>query len=344
MSLVKLKRCELKSYHHFSVLLALIAIAAVVSWGFSRDSQNYIDIFNLYGASPWGALGEEALHHETFFIVASKVIYKLGLGSFFLFLLYAAISVSIKYHLIRAHSKDMLISLAFFSAYFFILLDSTQIRFGMAVSFLYLGLHYLSLDRKITFAMIVLASTVLFHVLSIAFIILLVLKDQRSTYWLIGMVVLSILLYPFDLRVLVLDVLRFVIEHLEIYGTFINKLYGYISKPSSDISLGIFYKKALLVYFCAFVIFRYRNSFTEYESLCYRALLLSIFFFILLNDIVDLQVRLSDLFGFALVFIVPYIHKWLAEYTGERPAYALLLVFFAAFLAKFAFYDKMVLL
>ena len=335
---------DLRNYRHYLILLVLIIIAAIISWGYSRDSQNYIDIFNLYGSSAWSELSDEILHHEMFFIVASKVVYKLSLASFFLFLLYAAISVSIKYQLITIHSKNQLISLAFYLSYFFILLDSTQIRFGMAVSFLYLGIHYLSLDRRVIFVMIVLASTVLFHVLSIVFIIMLLLKDQRATNWLLGMVILSILLYPFDLRVLVLEALRFIIENLEIYGTFINKLYGYISKPSSDISLGIFYKKALMVYLCAFVIYRYRGSFTEYESLCYRALLLSIFFFLLLNDMVDLQVRLSDLFGFSLVFVVPYIHRWLAEYMSEKSAYALLLVFFTAFLAKFAFYDKMIVL
>ncbi len=130
----------------------------------------------------------------------------------------------------------------------------------------------------------------------------------------------------------------------DINGTFLNKLYRYLSKPSSDIYLGMFGLHALLVYFCAIIIYRYKSEFNAYEVLCFNAFVLSIFFYILLKDVVDLQVRFRDMFGFSLVFLVPYIHRWLSEYLSKQYAYIVLLSFFTAYLIKFTLFDKMLVL
>ena len=84
-------------------------------------------MFEVSGASGWNALFTEMFQREAFFLAVSKILYQLGLGSVFLFLIYSATSVSVKFYLINEHSKDKWLSLAFFASYFFILFLGTVI-------------------------------------------------------------------------------------------------------------------------------------------------------------------------------------------------------------------------
>ena len=68
------------------------------------------------------------------------------------------------------------------------------------------------------------------------------------------------------------------------------------------------------------------------------------FFYILLKDSVDLQVRIRDLFGFSLVFLMPFIHRGMSVYVGHRSAYIILYLYLGVHLIKFAIYDKMLIL
>ena len=119
LSLEKVAAYIKKEYLYIGVLIGFIIIATVISSSFSRDSENYNRLFEVYGASGWDALFTEIFQRETFFLLVSKILYQLGLGSVFLFLIYSAISLSVKFYLINEHSKDKWLSLAFFVSYFF---------------------------------------------------------------------------------------------------------------------------------------------------------------------------------------------------------------------------------
>jgi hypothetical protein len=326
---------------YIGLLIFCIVSAAVISAWFSRDSGAYQHYFNSFGKSSWANLKTEVFHKELFFAVVSKAFYKAGIDVFFLFLIFSAISLTVKFYLIAEHSKDKLLSLAFFISYFFILHDSTQIRFGMAVAFVYLGLHFLVDNRRFVFSGIVILSAFLFHNAVLVFIVMLLFTNRKSSLWLLWMVVIAILLYSININIISSDLVGGVVDYFGVEGTKINKLHAYILKPSSDIFLGMFRPIALMVYFCAIVIYQYREKFSAYEMLCFNALLLSIFFYILLKDIPDLQVRFSDMFGFSLVFLVPYVHRALSEYMGRRNAYIVLFSFFAVHLVKYTIYDRM---
>jgi len=332
-------------YMYLGLLVAFILIATVISWGYSRDSVNYNRLFEMYGTSGWGLLSTEMFHRETFFLVVSKVVYNFGLASVYLFLTYSTLSLSVKFYLISKHSKDELLSLSLFFSYFFILHDSTQIRFGVAIAFVYMGLHFLAENRKLLFAAIVIISAVMFHFSIIAFIIMLLFTtNDKSQYLIFGMIVVAIVLYPVNLDVYFLDIVGVVVSHFGITETFLNTVHSYLLMQSPTPLLGMFRPIMLLLYFCAIVIFQNRRNFNNYEMLCYNAFLLSILFYILLKDVVILQVRFTDMFGFSLVFLVPFVHSTLSSYIGKRNAYIILLSFFAAYLLKFTLYDKMLIL
>ena len=336
-----LTKCQ---YIYSGVLFGFIIMATVISWGYSRDSVTYNRFFEIYGISGWTQLSTEMFSREIFFLAVSKLLYSLGLNSVFLFLVYAATSLPIKFYLIDKHSKDKWLSLAFFVSYFFILHDSTQIRFGMAVAFVYLGLHFLADNKKFLFAAIVIFSAIFFHVASLAFIVMLFFTNKRSLGWLLVMICLAIPLYLVDFRAYLIDIVASVIGYYEISGTVLNKLHFYILSHNLDVHFGLFNWRVLLVYFCAIVIFQYRSVFSKYELLCYNALVMSIFIYILMKDVVEIQYRIGGLFGFSLVFLVPYIHQWLSEYMSKRNAYITLLSFNLLYLLKFAFYDKMIII
>ena len=344
LSIEKVTATIKKEYLYVGVLIGFIIIAAVISSSFSRDSENYNRMFEIYGVSGWDALFTEMSQRETFLLVVSKILYQLGLGSVFLFVIHSVISISVKFYLINEHSKDKWLSLAFFASYFFILHDSTQIRFGMAVAFVYLGLHFLADNKKFLFAAIVIFSAIFFHVASLVFIAMLFFTSKRSLGWLLVMVCFAIPLYLVNFRDYLLDIVGSAISYFEISGTLLNKLYIYILSHNLDVHFGLFNWRVLLVYFCAIVIFQYRSVFSKYELLCYNALVMSIFIYILMKDVVEIQYRIGGLFGFSLVFLVPYIHQWLSEYMSKRNAYIVLLSFNTVYLLKFAFYDQMIVI
>jgi hypothetical protein len=214
----------------------------------------------------------------------------------------------------------------------------------MAVAFVYLGLSYLADNKRLLFSGIVFLSAILVHNGVLIFILMLLFTTRKSVFWLLGMVAVAIILYPMSLDIILLDLVGSVVDYPGIEWARLNKLHGYLLESGSDLHLGIFSRHGLLIYFCGIVIFQYRNIFNTYETLCYNAFILSIFFWILLKDSMVLQVRFNDAFGFSLVFLVPYIHRWLSEYMSKRNAYIILMLFFSAYLAKFILHDKMVAL
>lgn len=335
-----------KEYLYLALLIGFVVMATIISSSFSRDSENYNRMFEIYGVTGWGALSSEMFQRETFFLVVSKALNQLGQDSIFLFLIFAAISLPIKFYLIDKYSRDKVLSLAVFTSYFFILHDSTQIRFSMAVAFAYVGLHYLSKDRKWLFSAIVILSAIAFHVSVLFFIVMLFFTTKKSLSWLLGLIVIAVLLYPLNLNIVFLELVGGAIDYFNIQGTFLNNLYVFLQKPEGGGRFGLFNWRVLLVYFCVAVIYQYRDSFSKYELLCYNALVLSIFVYIFMKDVVEIQYRISGLFGFSLVFLVPYIYQWLSEFgfIGKRNAYVILLSFFTVFLLKFAFYDKMIII
>ena len=344
MSLEKITAYIKKEYLFIGTLLGFIIIATIISSSFSRDSVTYNSMFAMYGSSGWGVFTTEMLQREVFILAASKILFSLGLDAVFLFLTFATLSLSVKFYLIDNCSRDKWLSLAFFGSYFLILHDATQIRFGLAIAFVYMGLHFLADNKKLLFATIVIFSAIMFHVVSLVFILMLLFTTNKSLAWLFGMVLVAIALYPVNLNDALLSFVGDAINYFDVQGTFLNKLYRYLSKPSSDIFLGMFSRSALLVYLCAIVIYQFRSKFSAYEILSYNAFILSIFFYILLKDSVDLQVRIRDLFGFSLVFLMPFIHRGMSVYVGRRNAYIILYLYLGVHLIKFAIYDKMLIL
>lgn len=328
---------------YFGLLVCLIIIATVISSSYSRDSEAYNSYIFIYGSHEWGRFFIEVFQLEVLFVVVSKIIYKLDLSYVLVFLLYTALSLSIKFYLIDKYSKDKLLSLSFYISYFFILHDSTQIRFGLAIAAVYLGLRYLSDNRKLLFAAIVLFSALMLHAVSLVFLLMLFFTTKRSWSWLLGMVAIAIVLYPVNLNELTLSFVGDIVGYFNLQGAIINKIYAVMLTPSSDIFLGMCTRFAILSYVCAAVIYQYKSKLSAYETLCFNAFLLSIFFYVLLKDIPDLQVRFRDMFGFSLVFLVPYLHRALSTLTGERAAYTLIMLYLFVHFIKFTFYSGMLI-
>lgn len=161
--------------------------------------------------------------------------------------------------------------------------------------------------------------------------------------WLLGMVAVAIALYPVNLHEVALNLVGSVVDYFDLKRSIINKIYLVLQTQNPDIYLGMFTRFAILSYICAAVIFQYRSKLSAYETLCFNAFLLSIFFYILLNDIPDMQVRFRDMFGFSLVFLVPYLYRALSTLTGERAAYTLIMLYLLVHFIKFTFFSGMLI-
>lgn len=322
-----------------------VVLATLVSYEYSRDSANYIRMFQIYGASGWSVLFKEVFHREIFLLVTSKVFYSLGVGVISIFLIHAVISLSIKFYLIDRFSKNKWLSLALFASYFFILHDSTQIRFSLAVAFAYLSLIFLVNDKRILFSLAIIVSALVFHIAVLSFLVMLLFTSRESYVWTLLMIVVAILLYFTHFNYILVDAVSYLVNLYNLKGTFLNKLLDlYLLHEGQTAGLGILNWRVFLVYLCAGILFRYRNQFSKYELLCFNALLLSIFVYIFMKDVIEIQYRISSFFGFSLVFLVPYIHDWLSERLSRRDAYIILLVFNMLYLVKFALFEKMIVI
>ena len=116
-----------KSILFFVLGFILILIAGFRSEEVVRDYVNYVTYFH----------DRDFLAVEPAFVVISKIIYSLiGPYPIYLFLLFAILGVSFKLIAIKQLTEQWFLSLVIYLSNFFILHEMTQIRAGIASSFL----------------------------------------------------------------------------------------------------------------------------------------------------------------------------------------------------------------
>jgi hypothetical protein len=144
------------------LVLVLILTAGLRIPNSDRDYQNYIDLF------------EKApdIFVEPFFIFISLFVkYIFGNTPIVLFLVFSILSIGIKYFALKRITELWFISIFIYFSYYFILHDLTQIRAGVAASFLFLLISPIY-NRKLFQFLLISLLAICFHYSAIVFLFL----------------------------------------------------------------------------------------------------------------------------------------------------------------------------
>jgi len=299
-------------YRKECLFILFSLLAAFLSAYMSMDSVNYQNIFNHYSSSGWGNIAIEIRGYELFFIVCAKIMN--GFSSFFWFLMISLISVSLKIYTIEKTSRNFYISFAFYLAYFFVLLDGTQIRVSLAIAIAYLGLYFLSGDKNYKSLFLILSSALFFHYSLVFILAIYVFKNRKTIVFLASL--WPILILCWWLGVDFLSLSKIVFSYADQNWVGIDKVNLYLNsydKSSAPYSL------QFIFLFCASVIvyWRYRDELTDFEVICFNCVFMSLVVLGLFVGASAFQNRVSEIFRFGLIFIFPLYYRYCLEWVRK---------------------------
>tara|TARA_R110001583_G_scaffold111063_2_gene260152 strand:+ start:29600 stop:30622 length:1023 start_codon:yes stop_codon:yes gene_type:complete len=287
-------------------------LAAFLSSHLSLDSAAYQSIFNYYGSSGWTRVISEVGSYEAFFVITAKLLN--GFSSFFWFLIISLISVSLKIYTIEKSSRNFYISFVFYLAYFFVLLDGTQIRVSLAIAIAYLGLYLLSEKKIIKSLVLNLLSALFFHYSLVFILAIYVFKNKKTIVFLASL--WPILILCWWLGVDFLSLSKIVFSYADQNWVGIDKVNLYLNsydKGSAPYSL------QFIFLFCAssIVYWRYRDELTDFEVICFNCVFMSLVVLGLFVGASGFQNRVSEIFRFGLIFIFPLYYRYCLEWVHK---------------------------
>lgn len=152
---------DLSSKQYIIFTIILILIVGLRGVGVDNDYSTYeSSIYNNL------SIGEPT------FLLITFIIRTLGLPNYTLFLVYAAIGISLKMRIIYKYSYLPIISFIIYLSNIIMLQDINQIRAGVATALFLTSIPYLAQNKKKIFACIILLAT-LFHFSSLLLLVLL---------------------------------------------------------------------------------------------------------------------------------------------------------------------------
>lgn len=327
------------------MLIALSTIAAsYYSYALSPDHSLYRDALAENGATDYGNLWAETLIIEPFFLVLAKIIVKNDLPYYLLFLIFAAISVSLKINLITRTSRNIFASALIYFSYFFLIHDSTQIRASLAIGMLYWALLYLSDGKYLRFLVMVLISSAIFHVSSILFTPIIFFCRPKSYKVLIILVIVSVCFYLS--KVGVFSIIDRIVSSLGSSTTLgLNKIAVYAETRMDDDTFNPLGLISIFSAIFAVLVLLQRKSMNDFEKLCLNCFLLSISISFLLFDFGALQIRLRAIYSFSIVFLAPFAIRSLINdiKLDCLVAYSLYTIFMMMSFEYFSFYKGLLI-
>ena len=152
------------SRRFYILTLVLIIFVGFRDGSFLPDYSNYLDLFKSYSESRFSILHfsfNDGLIEPSFQLICF-IAYKISDSSIFLFLIYAALSIIIKFKAINELSSLLLYSIFIYLCNFFILHDLIQIRAGVAAGFALLSIKS-AFDKDLKAFLIYYILAIFFH-------------------------------------------------------------------------------------------------------------------------------------------------------------------------------------
>ena len=320
------KNKKIKKYF-FYVLIGVFS--GLFSTYFSHDSTAYQKLFLYYSASPFSNTLNEIVRYEIFFVLSSKVFSFLPVVVFFC--LYAIVSFAVKLSLIEKVSRDPLLSLLCFFAFFFLYMDGTVVRVGLGIATAYWGVYLLSKNNIVGFLVVVLLSSVLFHYSLIILLIMPFFRSHLSIVFIFLMILFFLVLYFFGFGVL--DFLLFLAKYMDPSYIGVYKFISYLNGSNLSHPYSIVFVSLFLISVVGY--FLYKDDLSEFELIAFNMLFLSFLFLVMLYQSQIMQNRVSEIFRYSLIFVVPLFYLSLKDLLKSP---YLSMVIYCLFVSGYFFY------
>lgn len=290
------------------IILFFVIVWLILLSGF-RDGSTMPDYATYQGYFLQISTGSfNYLIEYSFVILAKMALFIEDQSAIGLFVIYAIIGVCIKYLAISKFMGRELIlySIVVYSTNYFILHEMIQIRVGVATGFLYLSIYYLIHGNKIKYVMYIIFAT-LFHYSSIIFIILGFLRFSNISC--LKTTIILFFSYTINFAILELDLILRLVELLPA-SSIKGKLYAYVVVSQSEYVINVFglfiLTRIIILYF---FVFNYKliEKFNSNIKLFINLYFMGVLSYVVFAAAPVISVRISQLFFFAEVFMIPYL-------------------------------------
>ena len=279
------------------IVLVLTLMAGLRPIGIDKDSWQYYGYY----------LGQYDDIVELSFIHIRELV-KATMGDVRgVFLLYALIAIPLKCYVFTKLSTEHFLLLGVYMSNFLVLHDMTQIRVGAAMAFIFLGFYFFTQGRRWPFFCLILVATY-FHVSAILLMLVLLFRNNDLKPW--HRIVLALTPFLaltsafFDINLSTLIPISFVQEKMELYE-------GLKEKGAVDVEKINIFNAAIMLKLAVFYFLLWKYDVVK-KQCAYLTLLLKIFALSyvclgMLNFIAVFAARVSELFLFVEILMVPLI-------------------------------------
>tara|TARA_R110001606_G_scaffold397485_2_gene574024 strand:- start:317 stop:1402 length:1086 start_codon:yes stop_codon:yes gene_type:complete len=315
--------------NRYAFVFFICCLSSVFSAYLSHDSIAYQYIYDSYSMTPFSHMFGEMIGQEVFVLAASKTLQIFPV--FFFFCLYAFLSFSVKLALIERVSRNPILSLLCFFAFFFLYLDGTVIRVSLGIAVAYWGIYLLSKNNLLGFLVVILLSSLLFHYSLIVLFIMPFFRSHLSIIFVLLMTLFFLTLYFLGFGII--DLLLTVTGYMDSSYAGVYKLVHYLNRsqmshPYSMVFIALFFASLLAYYL-------FKKELSSFELIAFNMLFLSFFFLVALYQSQVFQNRISEIFRYSLVFVAPFFYYALKNVL-MRPRWAM--VVYCFFLSGYFFY------
>lgn len=276
----------------------LFLIAGLRSDDVTLDYGGYIDYYN-------DVITDSFSRVEPSFILISQLVNYIFDDVLYLFIIYAFLGVSLKYIAINHLSNHKFHSIFIYFSYFFLLLEMTQIRVGVAAGFLLLCIRPIH-ERKIFQFLIFSLLAFFFHYSALVVLLLYFLKSEdinKKVYF--SLIPLGYIIYFFDINLFfLLDFLQIDLIQIkrESYSTYDNdiNLFNYV-----------YLSRIILASLLLFNIKLIKEK-NDYAILLIKIYFISLFIFSAFASIPGMSSRVSELLLIVEIILIPcliYVFK-----------------------------------
>jgi len=223
------------------------------------------------------------------------------------FLIYAAIAISLKIYAISRFSETPLLSFLIYLGLFFILQDFTQIRAGVSAAFFLYAYYDAVNGKKVNFGLKIFFA-LLFHFSSVLFLPLIIFSRKRiniKLYLLLPFLFMPVMIVPGVINTLG-RLFMFLPQALS------ERAINYTEQIQNEQSgFGLFQLSIFIVFILYGLLLSKtpRNEITTFDNLSFKYLSLTFSLYFALSPIPILSVRTFELMAVSLVFVLPSILK-----------------------------------
>ena len=287
------KNEKLNSIMYFVIGFGFIFVAGLRKEGVDQDYQSYLSEF----FEPGSIL-------ESSFGLIVSLIKHFTYNPVYMFLLYAAIGVTINIIAIRQLTDLYICSLLIYFSWFFLLHDMTQIRVGVSCAFLLLSIKPLY-ERKFLIVFLFFLLAIFFHYSAIIIIFILLFSPKRINRkkW-FYIVPLGYIIHFFNVSIMSLLIKGPLFEKIELYNDLNSTDFAGFSHI--NVFNPVYLSNIIIFYFLLYHIERIHNE-NKYAYLLIKIYGLAIFSFTALSSITVVAARTNEFFGVVQIILIPTV-------------------------------------